>query len=748
MESLQREVAQLLRQQDKALQCVAAAGADADVVAYNGTLYRARSLTKREIQLLQRQQQCQVATGGSSTAAWPTLWIPSLPYHETDDNRIAACLAKHVSRTTFGPNVVFVLSPSLLETSTATINYSNNNKKTSHEIKTTSANHSGSFPSHIATTMQAALDVTGCHDNGHVSHSILDLQATCRSNAVVQYTILQAGAVLWHCGTVTTTMTKSTTNASSSSLRSLSLQVGPETGGSRIICLDGAATMADVTQQLVPPSKNQAPKKQTEKETVSSHDYNLFLSNSYVGYTPLIEQVVVHGGAYIDSATAVQQAWLFPGAALAHHVTAQYAILQWKARIANHCTVDHVYLMECAAVGPHSVSSHSVLGPDVHISAGEVHASILGPNTNAHHQSLCIGVLWPHGRGNVGYGANVGSNHTGRLPDQEVVSGEGLFWGLSCVVVMPVNLSQSPYSIVAAGTTLPAPQRVHMPFSLFLSSPSSDNGNNNNNNNNSGIVPGWVYAKSPYTVVRSAHKYATRRKAKRHAYYTGWEILRPSVVQLCVQARWGLQEQSQEQQQRANSIPNLLGSLHCSDKARALGIQTYTNLIQRYALQELLQLCLRQEQQPVYSAENIVKSVRQALSVFVVAPPSFSKTEAELVAWAPFPWDEPEGAEYESSYKRMLLVQEFPLTSTSSSKTREWIRLGLMRLAQLEQDFVQAVVASKSRDDVRGAATVPQYAEAHVAATDDPVIHRLQKETQQTLTHIQKIVQVLQNSSL
>ena len=35
---------------------------------------------------------------------------------------------------------------------------------------------------------------------------------------------------------------------------------------------------------------------------------------------------------------------------------------------------------------------------------------IMGPNTNSHHQSLVISILWPLGRGNVGYGSNIGSN--------------------------------------------------------------------------------------------------------------------------------------------------------------------------------------------------------------------------------------------------------------------------------------------------------------------------------------------------
>ena len=37
----------------------------------------------------------------------------------------------------------------------------------------------------------------------------------------------------------------------------------------------------------------------------------------------------------------------------------------------------------------------------------------------------CASAMWPAGKGNVGYGANVGSNHTGKAPDQELRPGEG-----------------------------------------------------------------------------------------------------------------------------------------------------------------------------------------------------------------------------------------------------------------------------------------------------------------------------------
>ena len=62
--------------------------------------------------------------------------------------------------------------------------------------------------------------------------------------------------------------------------------------------------------------------------------------------------------------------------------------------------------------------------------------------------------LWFYGKGNIGYGANVGSNHTGRLPDQECIPGEGVFFGLGCNIKYPCNFAKAPYSLIASGITL------------------------------------------------------------------------------------------------------------------------------------------------------------------------------------------------------------------------------------------------------------------------------------------------------
>jgi hypothetical protein len=54
--------------------------------------------------------------------------------------------------------------------------------------------------------------------------------------------------------------------------------------------------------------------------------------------------------------------------------------------------------------------------------------------------------------GNVAYGAKIGSNHTGRVADQEAVLGEGVFFGLASLLKLPANLADAPYSLIAANT--------------------------------------------------------------------------------------------------------------------------------------------------------------------------------------------------------------------------------------------------------------------------------------------------------
>jgi len=170
------------------------------------------------------------------------------------------------------------------------------------------------------------------------------------------------------------------------------------------------------------------------------------------------------------------------------------------ALIRNSIIEEHCVITDNAIVRSSFIDSHS------HIGEAEVCNSLLGPLTQIHHHSLLISALWPEGRGNVGYGANIGSNHTGRMPDQEIMPSLGQFFGLGCSIKFPANFSEAPFTIIATGAIC-EPQRLKFPFSLIKPS-QNDRACLNE------IIPGWVYSKNAYGVFRSVYKWDKRSGVK------------------------------------------------------------------------------------------------------------------------------------------------------------------------------------------------------------------------------------------
>lgn len=190
------------------------------------------------------------------------------------------------------------------------------------------------------------------------------------------------------------------------------------------------------------------------------------------------------------------------------------SILRPGAKVESGGRVSQSFLMEGSEVGWGGMVSQSVIGPETHIQKGEVTASLLGPNVGFHHQSLLISALWPEGRGNIAYGANVGSNHTGKKPDQEIRPGEGNFFGLGCSIKFPANYEDAPYSLIATGVAT-APQRVAFPFSL-INQPGgpAEEGQGLGLNE---IAPGWMWSDNAYALVRRMYKFEGGNAAGRRA---------------------------------------------------------------------------------------------------------------------------------------------------------------------------------------------------------------------------------------
>lgn len=181
-----------------------------------------------------------------------------------------------------------------------------------------------------------------------------------------------------------------------------------------------------------------------------------------------------------------------------------------NARVENGAFVQDSIVENNTVITENAVVKSSFISSFSYVGEAEITSSFVGPLTQIHHHSLLISALWALGRGNIGYGANVGSNHTGRMPDQEIIPGLGQFFGLGCNVKFPANFSDAPFTIIATGVTC-EPQILRFPFAL-IKSPSliTDSSNGAELAGLNEIIPGWVYAKNAYGIFRNVYKWNMR----------------------------------------------------------------------------------------------------------------------------------------------------------------------------------------------------------------------------------------------
>jgi hypothetical protein len=316
------------------------------------------------------------------------------------------------------------------------------------------------------------------------------------------------------------------------------------------------------------------------------------------------------------------------------------------------------------------------------------------------------------------------------------------------VIKFPVDLTSAPYSIIAAGVQLP-PQRITFPFSLITNGPGGVNQ----------LTPGWLLHYSPYTIARSEVKFANRRTAKRHDFYTGWKILRAGVMDMMSNARdalaraggGGRQGQSPGEG-GANATKRVyktdravvgLGANQLTEQGRLIGMRAYNFALQRYALCGLLDRLVRLAKEdrnggPLSPTEGLRRVGLDEGQLLAAASAS-----AEIVAqstptvnWPVLPWNEASHANADASWEhqRGTLLRELPSILLGGSGNENGNSGGailsalLRKCVELEDDHAKRVYDSKSRDDVRGAVTVPGYRDVHVPAESDPVVLMTRKD--------------------
>lgn len=369
------------------------------------------------------------------------------------------------------------------------------------------------------------------------------------------------------------------------------------------------------------------------------------------------------------------------------------SILQWGCEAASMAIVQESVCTEHSHVERHGKVTQSILGPNTGVAEGEVTASLCGPFVGFHHQSLLIAALWPEGKGNVGYGANVGSNHTGKAPDQEIWPGEGTFFGLGCNIKFPSDFTGAPYSIIATGVTA-LPQKVSFPFSLIITPDAPYPGISPAYNE---IAPAWVLSDNIFSVKRNEGKYTKRNKARRTKFV--FEVFRPDIVDMMIAARERLAGVKETKAIYTDKDIKGLGKNYMKEDARKRAIEAYTFYIQYYALNGLKRVVEKA------LAENPKTDVNALL----------------LQASNDPRWE----------HERSVLAKELPGKGVAEL---------LSMLIEQQEKIARDVQSSKEKDDHRGVRIIPDYAHAHAPAANDGFVKETWKVTQELKANCEKLI--------
>ncbi|MBN2736142.1 MAG: DUF4954 family protein [Spirochaetales bacterium] len=313
-------------------------------------------------------------------------------------------------------------------------------------------------------------------------------------------------------------------------------------------------------------------------------DFGIIGSHSKLIKNKMIRNSFIGESSFVEAVEMIQDSVIFPSSAMAvkmkQGVIVDQAMIQGGCSVESHCIIEKSLLCEASGVSRHGKVSQSVLGPNTHVAEGEVTASFVGPFVGFHHQSLLISAIWPEGKGNIAYGANVGSNHTGKSPDQEITPGEGCFYGLGCNIKFPANYSSSPYSLFATAV-LTLPQKIDFPFSLIQQAVFNDAAIPSAYNE---IKPGWVFHQNAYLIYRSVNKFRNRNKAP--SYCLEAEILRDEIIEKVFKALVMLESPLEIRAYYTSEQLQGLGKNFMTESSRKQGIESYCFILALFALRQ------------------------------------------------------------------------------------------------------------------------------------------------------------------
>ncbi|MFP6613756.1 MAG: DUF4954 family protein [Pirellulales bacterium] len=526
-----------------------------------------------------------------------------------------------------------------------------------------------------------------------LSNCVVGSNALVHGVGLLSNYVVGQRAVVYRCNSVTCEGTTAFGNGQE-------LPIAIETGGREV----GIFAEIDVQVAAVV-ARSRSDRKLVDAYTEAVADYTsqatsmrgIIADSAVVRNTTTVRNSYIGRFAVVDGATLVADSTLLSSeeepTRIESGACVTDSIFQWGSDATTMGLVASSVMTEHSHVERHGKLTDSILGPNSGVAEGEATACLLGPFVGFHHQALLIAVLWPEGKGNVGYGANVGSNHTSKAPDQECWPGEGAFFGLGTNIKFPSDFSRAPYSIIASGVSA-LPQKVTFPFSLINSPFANYEGISPAYNE---IIPAWLLTDNMYTLKRNEGKYKDRNKARRTRFV--FDVFRPDTIDLMRDACNRLEAVQQVKEFYIDREINGLGKNFMLETNRNPAVDAYRFYIRYYALAGL------NERVRMLSDNAEADAIGALLS-----------TSTDDTTW---------------EHQRLILQDELGVTDVID---------GLRQLPAMLEKIARDVEESKAKDDRRGARIIDDYDQVHTPAAEDKFVKQTKDKTRQEIAELAEMI--------
>ena len=540
--------------------------------------------------------------------------------------------------------------------------------------------------SHLEVENKITLQ-SGIYDSIIKDSIIEDESLICRCGLIANY-LISSHSVLYNINTLTSGVENILNNINS-------ITIGPETGERAIkifpdIDIDIAEYLLTKGIDLI------------YNQFIAEYKNCCSLDIGYIGEYCRIINTNTISNSFINNMTEISGALSISDSiilssedgitSIGSGVNISESIIQQGCRVDSIAVIHKSVLMEYSSAEKQCMISQSIIGSNSAIGGCEITSSLAGPFTSAHHHSLLIACIWLKGRGNIGYGANIGSNHTSRLPDQEILPGEGMFFGLGSSIKFPADYTMSPYTVISTDTTTP-PQRVEFPFSLITGQTAARSIPLSYNE----LIPAWMLSDNIYAVIRNEIKYRERNRSTKSNI--DFNIFRPEIIDMTIIARDRLKSVLLIKDIYTELDIEGLGKNYVTENNRIKGIESYTFYIQLYALNELSRRIER-----ILSEKNTIDN-------FTIYEEDNNKQ-----------WSHALQTLYDEQLKDISLKDN------------------MEKLLTKNKIFLSALFYSKDKDSIRGHKIINNYAKYHKPTDKDPLIITISEKIQTEQSRIERII--------